>query len=196
MPQRLARLKKQAVGGDPSTFLTLTVNPATGQSPTDRAVELVNAMRIMFKRARRHFTKSAIEYLAVFEETKRGEPHLHILMRAPYIPQAWISDVMNELIQAPIVDIRAVKSARLVARYVAKYVAKGPKSFGTLKRYWMTKRYDMTALPKPQRDAVWGSSWRVIQEPLFILAEQFKDMYLQVEWVSDGEIWVVPRGGT
>lgn len=196
MPLRLSKLKKQAVGGDPSTFLTLTVNPNHGQSPAERARELVDAMRIMLKRARRKFTKRTIEYLAVFEETKRGEPHLHMLLRAPYIPQKWISEQMDELIKAPIVDIRQVKSARLVARYVAKYVAKGPKSFGTLKRYWMTRGYDMSALPKVKRDEEWGSGWRVVQEPVFLLAEQYKSMYLNVVWVSDFEVWVLPSGRT
>ncbi len=96
-----------------------------------------DALKILIKRARRKFTKSPIEYLAVFEETKKGEPHLHILMRAPFIPQRWLSETMDELINAPIVDIRKVGAAKNAARYVAKYVGKGPKPFAALKRYWL-----------------------------------------------------------
>jgi hypothetical protein len=187
MPVRLAKLKAQAAGGEPTTFLTLTVNARRGQSVDQRARELVDAMKVMFKRAARKWSKSKIEYLAVFEETKRGEPHLHLLMRAPYIPQRWISDVMAELIEAPVVDIRAVRSARLAARYVAKYVAKGPKSFGTLKRYWMTPKYDLSASPRPAPDEWWGTGWRVVQSPLFLVVEELTSQGVGMIWVSATE---------
>jgi len=193
MPFRLAALKRLAANGKPTTFLTLTVNPATGQSPTDRARELVDAMRIMLKRAGRKFTKSRIEYLAVFEETKKGEPHLHMLMRAPFVPQKWISATMDELIAAPIVDIRRVTSARLAAQYVAKYVAKGPKSFGNLKRYWHTKRYDLAALDAPKSADERDSGWRVVRDPLFIIAELLLAHRRVVEWISAHEIFA-PNG--
>lgn len=189
MPHRLAALKRFARNGRPTTFLTLTVNPATGQSAEHRARELVEAMRIMLKRARRKFQKSEIEYLAVFEETKRGEPHLHMLMRAPFVPQKWISATMDELIAAPIVDIRRVTSARLAAQYVAKYVAKGPKAFGSLKRYWSTPKYDLSRVEADQRDAERGSGWRAIREPLFIIAEQWLGLRRRVEWVTPHEIF-------
>jgi hypothetical protein len=142
-PRRLRQLKHLAASGHPTTFLTLTVNPAHGQSVNERARELSDALKIMVKRARRKFRKAAIEYIAIFEETKRGEPHLHLLARAPFIPQRWLSATMQELIEAPIVDIRKVHSARHVAFYVAKYIAKGPKPFGSLKRYWATPGYQV-----------------------------------------------------
>lgn len=189
MPHRLAGLKRLARDGQPTTFLTLTVNPATGQSPEGRARELVDAMRIMLKRAKRKFRKSEIEYLAVFEETKKGEPHLHMLMRAPFVPQKWISATMDELIAAPIVDIRRVTSARLAAQYVAKYVAKGPKSFGSLKRYWATPKYDLTAPEARVVDAERGTGWWVVKEPLFIIAEQWLGLRRVVEWVTQNEIF-------
>lgn len=201
MPFRLAALKRMATNGNPSTFLTLTVNPATGQSVEDRAQKLVDAMRTMIKRARRKFRKAPIEYLAVFEETKKGEPHLHMLMRAPYVPQRWISEVMNELISAPIVDIRKVHNQRLVAKYVAKYVAKGPKSFGQLKRYWSTKGYDQEQREADEVRRERASSWHPVQEPLFIVAEGWRTFGRLVEWVSAHEIfsgigpaWRAPDG--
>lgn len=189
MPFRLAGLKKQASDGQPTTFLTLTVNPARGQSPEHRARELVDAMKLLFKRAARKFQKSRIEYMAVFEETKRGEPHLHMLMRAPFIPQKWISDTMNELIQAPIVDIRRVNSVRAAAQYVAKYVSKGPKGFGSLKRYWATPGYDLSGKRKRERDIERDQNWWVIQEPLFILAQSWQSLGRIVVWVTENEVF-------
>jgi hypothetical protein len=196
MPYRLADLKRTARNGKPTTFLTLTVNPARGQSPTDRARELVDAMRVMFKRASRKFRKMKLEYLAVFEETKKGEPHLHILLRAPFIPQRWISEQMAELIAAPIVDIRRVTNANLAARYVAKYVAKGPKSFGSLKRYWATPGYDLDKPTKEERAAQRSQHWWVLDTPLFILAQQWWATGLEVLWISDNEVITAgPRAG-
>jgi hypothetical protein len=192
-PRRLNKLKRLAMNGEPTTFLTLTVNPIRGESPTERARELVDAMRILFKRARRRWPKHELEYLAVFEETKKGEPHLHILLRAPYMPQKWISDTMNELIQAPIVDIRRVWRKHLVARYVAKYVAKGPKSFGDLKRYWHTKRYDTIGLKRVNEDDYWGSGWRCEQEPLWLIAERWQKQGYDVVIVSSSELWSMGR---
>lgn len=193
MPRRLGQLKRNARDGNPTTFITLTVNAQDGQSTNDRARQLVEAMRIMFKRARRKFTKEKLEYLAVFEETKRGEPHLHILARAPYIPQRWLSEQMDELIQSPIVDIRRVNSARGAARYVAKYVAKGPKSFGTLKRYWQTPGYNPAAEDKRKRNDEFGSGWCVEQSSLYILAEQWRNMGYIVEWPDDTSIQCIGR---
>ena len=56
-PFRIAALKRYAMDGNPTTFMTLTVNPQTGESPQDRAQALVDAFRIMIKRARRKFRK-------------------------------------------------------------------------------------------------------------------------------------------
>lgn len=191
-PFRLSALKHQATDGNPTTFLTLTVNPATGQSPEDRARELVSALKVMIKRARRRWKKAPVEYLAVFEETKRGEPHLHLLMRAPFIPQKWLSRTMDELIKAPVVDIRRVGSMRGVARYVAKYVAKGPRSFGTLKRYWSTPNYaprTKTPALAPQQQR---ASWAIVREPLWWLFDCWtKRLSASGEWVSKHEIFVL-----
>jgi|SRR6185369_8142287 len=192
-PYRVGALKRLAMDGQPTTFLTLTVNPQHGESPSQRARELSNAFRILVKRARRKFTKGPIEYLAVFEETKKGEPHLHVLLRAPYLPQPWISSTMQELIEAPIVDIRRVGHIRNAARYVAKYVGKGPKAFADLKRYWCSPKYDLQKEQKPLASADGDSGWRVVQEPLFILYEQWRSFCHEVLWINDNEIFH-PRG--
>ncbi|HVT26071.1 MAG TPA: hypothetical protein VHD95_15705 [Rhizomicrobium sp.] len=147
------------------------------------------------KRARRKFTKEPLEYLAIFEATKKGEPHLHILMRAPYIPQKWISQCMDELIEAPIVDIRRVGSAKNAAAYVAKYVGKGPKPFASLKRYWSSKNYQVDNKRPPKSDDPWGRGWRVWKEPLIVLRDIFTRWGGVVEWSGDHEFaFFVPDG--
>lgn len=152
-PRRKAQLLALAASGQPNRFVTLTVNPATLNSPEERLLALSNAWRIVVKRLRRLHGPKAVNYLAVVEQTKQGEPHLHILLRSPYVPQAWLSAAMRELIDAPIVDIRRVRSTRKAVTYVAKYVTKNPQHFAGAKRYWSTPSYELdNDYEKPKAD--------------------------------------------
>lgn len=140
-PYRAARLKREALSGRPDTFLTLTVNPKVGWSPEDRARRLVVAWRKVRQRAMRKYGYKSLPFMAVFEATKKGEPHLHILMRTPWLSQKWLSTQMASLLDSPIVDIRRIKAASQVAGYVAKYVGKQPHQFAGTKRYWRSRDY-------------------------------------------------------
>ena len=148
-PFRRRQLVTKGRLGQPDTFLTLTVNPAVGTSPDDRARSLADAWRKLRRRAMAHYGYKKLPFLAVFERTKAGEPHLHILLRVKWLSQSWLSDQMRDLIGAPIVDIRRVLGARQIANYIAKYVGKQPESFEHTKRYWCSQDW---ALPDP-RDA-------------------------------------------
>lgn len=159
-----------ACSGLPNRFLTLTVNPEVGSSPGDRLRLLSHAWHTLAKRLRRAYGPKAIEYLAVVEKTKRGEPHLHILLRSPFLPQKLISDAMRELINAPVVDIRKIRRARDVAAYVAKYVTKAPHHFDGAKRYWHTPGYEVDKEDwKPPEDTS-GYRWKVTREGFEYLA--------------------------
>lgn len=107
-----------------------------------------------------------LPFIAVFEATKLGWPHLHILMRSRFIPQWWLATEMSELTGAHIVRIERLKSARQGAIYVAKYLGKNPHRFGTTKRYWRSRDYDRSTKPhrahKPQLDG----TWEIITMPL------------------------------
>jgi hypothetical protein len=79
--------------------------------------------------------------MAFNERTKAGEPHLHILLRAPFIPQDWIAEAMAELSGSPVCWIEAIANTRSAIRYVTKYVTKEPAQFGTGKRYWLSRNW-------------------------------------------------------
>jgi len=151
-PKRRSQLLAKCASGKPNRLITLTVNPLKGESPEHRLRLLARAWRVCVQRLRRRYGLSSIEYLAIVEKTKHGEPHLHILARTPYIPQAYLSEVMKELIDAPIVDIRAIKSQRNAILYVAKYVTKEPERIGTAKRYWSSVTYEIDQSEKPTRN--------------------------------------------
>jgi len=162
-----------AAGGEPTRFLTLTVNPAEGESPEERLFALSNAWRTVVKRLRRQHPSEPVEYLAIVEQTKAGEPHLHILLRSPFIPQPWLSAAMGELIHAPIVDIRRIRKAAEVIRYVAKYVTKAPAKMGTAKRYWTSQGYNIPETPTATADPSIGPGWRIDKRPLHSIVEEW-----------------------
>jgi len=148
---RRKQVAAQAQAGRATKFITLTVNPLEGEDADDRAVKLARAWRLLVKRIKRYYGYKTFEYFCVFEATKKGEPHLHILARVGWISQKWLSKQLKDITNAPVVDIRKVQDGRHVAHYLAKYVGKEPGKFGTCKRYWAT--HNWTTKPKPQEVA-------------------------------------------
>lgn len=192
-PTRKRQLVALAASGRPTSFITLTVNPASQATARLRARALVDAWRVVVRRAKKKYGYRSIPYLAVFEATKAGEPHLHILARVRWIDQRWLSAQMRKLTGAPIVDIRRVKGKRMIASYVAKYVGKEPGKFGTCKRYWRTKDYQID-FPRPREDYPFpGVPWSVIEYSLEQLTRDAKRHHQNVRW--DGEfLWITVRG--
>lgn len=107
---------------------------------------------------------NTLPFLAVFERTKRGEPHLHIVARADWIGQEWLSRTMDDLIGAPVVDVRRADSAEKVARYIAKYLAKNPQPFEGTKRYWRSQDWALEPEEDHLRDDPEGATWQVWNE--------------------------------
>lgn len=165
-PKRRYQLIELAKAGAPNRLITITVSPKVGVSPADRAARLARAWRVTVARAKRQLKLPRLDYLAVFEATKRGEPHLHILCRCGFIPQRWLSAQMRELVGAPVVDVRQVKNARQAAVYVAKYIGKAPHRFATCKRYWHTRDWSQA---KREKDV----GWQVDKRPLVDVAREW-----------------------
>ena len=102
------------------------------------------ALNRLVKRLRRRYPAAPIQFIAVWERHRSGYPHLHLLARAPYIPQPVLSAMWRDLTGAPIVDIRPSSSSHGSARYIAKYLTKHPdvpagmRHFRTSRRFWLT----------------------------------------------------------
>lgn len=163
----------QAASGEPTRFITLTVNPKTYSDPESRLRALSWAWRTVVKRLRREHDTKPIEYLAVVEATDAGEPHLHILFRGPFIPQWKLSQYMAELINAPIVDIRKVRNVDQAVKYVAKYIAKRPAQFGNSKRYWKSTKYELGTRPSAPEAPVDTGKWLVYRDGLIFLVREW-----------------------
>lgn len=153
-PRRARELIAMAIKGKCNKFLTLTVSEKSGPDPVARCRALIKAWRILRTRIIKKFSPDGLPFLAVIEAQKNGEPHLHIMLRAPYIPQKWIAEQMDALIGAPICWIEEVQQGKKLANYVAKYCGKDPQRFGTCKRYWQSK--DWRLEPKIEK-----TPWRI-----------------------------------
>lgn len=176
-PDRKRQLVELALSGKATTFITLTSNPATGGTPDTRARHLARAWPVIVKRAKKKYGYDSIPYLCVFEATKRGEPHLHILCRVKWIDQRWLSNQMKNLISAPIVDIRKVKSQQHMAWYIAKYIGKEPERFARCKRYWRTQNWELAVEDGEPEMTLWSDAWYVVKRSV---------KELRRLWVSQG----------
>lgn len=192
-PERKRQVQALARSGQPNRFITLTVNPEWGRGPEDRAAHLANAWRLIVKRAKRHYGYDRIEYFAIFEAQKSGEPHLHILARCEWIDQKWLSDQMLDLMNAPVVDIRKIWSTDHAAFYVSKYVGKDPQRFGSCKRYWTTQGYDLSTWGEDLEDEPFPPSWSIDFKDLWSYVSQSKALGFTATWDGDRVYLRYPR---
>ena len=118
-------------------------------------------------------TVNRVSFFAFVERTKQGEPHLHILLRMPFIPQDWIAEQMGELVGSPICDIRKVANARMAIFYVTKYVTKEPARFAGFKRYWRSQDWE-------QRSGAAGERSRPAFAPDFVRRERWSETRLEL----------------
>jgi hypothetical protein len=147
-PYRKKRLISEAMGGNPTMFLTLTCRRAEGKDADTAARELSHAWRLLRLRWMRLKKVKRLPFLAVFEPHASGWPHLHIVLRAGFIDWKWLSAQMLELLDSPHVYVERLNSNRKVAGYVAKYIGKGTSKFGTLKRFWKSQDYEQRKKPE------------------------------------------------
>lgn len=192
--KRKSRLRSEAYRGRPNTFITLTVNPEVGENPADRAQKLVNAWRKVRRRAKYLCGNVRVPFIAVFEETEKGEPHLHILSRLKWIPQDWLSDQMKAEIGAPIVDIRRISSRRAASRYVSKYIGKSPEKYAGCKRYW--RSLDYLIEPRKERiDPIGERTSQWFERGLTMeIAKRYTRKFYRLEVVATAgptEFWLV-----
>ena len=184
-PGRREALRQLALAGEPNKFLTLTVNPAHGVDADDRARALLWAWRVLVKRMKRKMKVTSLPYLWVMEATKNGEPHLHILMRCGYVDQEFISACMDELINAPIVWIRAIKDQGKMAAYVAKYCSKDARRFAGCKRYGYTKGWAINEAYLAEKAEFVSEGWKKCSFNLQTLEREILLAGGVVEWLSD-----------
>jgi len=129
---------------DVTHLITLTCSPRAFSDPSQAFRHLSLAVPNLVKRLRRQFPAAIFQYLLVWETTRAGWPHAHLLARTSYLPQRALSRHWRELTGAQVVDIRRVTDARGATAYIAKYLTKtlsappGLKRLRTSRQFWPT----------------------------------------------------------
>jgi hypothetical protein len=109
------------------TFLTLTLGGDTSDlsQTVDRLYAGFKALRKLPVFAANVTGGAAFLEITYNAEKRRWHPHLHIICRARFIPQADLSDAWAKVTNGSFrVDLRRVSSRRGIARYVCKYASK------------------------------------------------------------------------
>jgi len=173
-PGRTRRLVEEAKSGRPTIFITLTSRRRPGLTRDQAAVNMTDAWRKVRRKYMATHGRGSIPFLAVFEETKKGWPHLHIVVRAKWVKQRWLSKQMRKLTGSPIVWVTKVHGLGKVAAYISKYISKNPHRFAGVKRYW--RSLDYLEAPADDDDDPWHEVpwWQVVQRFWVFLAEDLE----------------------
>jgi hypothetical protein len=134
----------------------------------------------------------ALPFLAVFERHDSGYPHLHIVARAPWIDQNWLSACMIDIADSPIVDVRRAKSKRQVSSYVTKYVGKDSARFHRTKRYWSSRDYCLDPSLKEKPPAEPGENFETVEATVLTIARSWSQRGWHVLWDGHHRIVGVP----
>jgi hypothetical protein len=132
---------------------------------------------MLVKRWRRKVPTDRVEYFLVWESTKAGWPHAHVLLAAPRVSKHWLSTQWRELTGSYIIDLQNVSSAQHAAGYLTKYLAKNPAVPAGQRRYRRSAAFFQTADEPPTLKLPILGKWQ---------REPFNDLTLCYQWVSEG----------
>jgi hypothetical protein len=148
----IRKVRAQIAAGKPTKFLTLTVNPRVGSSPGDRARRASGQIKYLVRAIKREYGLPRLPYWLGVEAHKSGEPHFHLVLRAPYIDKAWLSQRWEELTGAYVVDIGLVRDPTSVGFYLTKYLSKGLEKYAGVQRFRMSRDWIIERDVKPEHD--------------------------------------------
>src|SRR5690606_24598716 len=93
-----------------------------------------------------------MSFIVVFEKHKSGWPHMHALIRAPFMPVKWLRAAWEEITGSWNVNICSLRSHDQAAAYAAKYIGKDLHAFAHCKRWWRSHDYDHPCPDDAQRE--------------------------------------------
>lgn len=193
-PRKRKKLLDRLDGTKPVSFMTLTCRPSSWGTQDDAFRGMSLAANMLLKRMRRAWPKAELEYFLVWERTKSGWPHAHLLLRAPFIPQAWLSRAWENLTGAPIVDIRRVHTAGQVVFYISKYLTKDPQAPPCMKRFRCSLRFFPAVLSSTDPSGRLAVHWRLSRRSACELAVEFSSAGYTVHIDPQGSVQCFPRG--
>ncbi len=188
------QLLQRLNGASVHALLTLTCNNRLWPNPEEAFLRMSVAVNQLFKRIRRAHPEATIEYFLVWERTKAGWPHIHILLRAPFIHQHWLAVQWQELTGAPVIDIRSIHGSEQVISYIAKYLSKDPQAPQNMKRYRCSRQFFADVLTAPPSDNPSNIVWTLVRKSPAELAREFSDANYRAQAHPDGSFTLWPPG--
>ncbi|MBA7542326.1 hypothetical protein ES705_34647 [subsurface metagenome] len=176
-PRKRAALVARLEASKPERELTLTCPVGKFLSPQLAAQAMKAAWTKLIARARKQWGPQ--EYAMVWELTKKGVPHIHILLRGSYIAQKWVSRQWERLGIGPIVYIQSVKGNKLHAAHACKYLAKSngqsAKILAPLHVVQISKGYDLDHKPRTAEQKYPDHVWVWDRLPAWEVTKRFFD---------------------
>lgn len=149
-PYNRQKVMHIAKAGKPNLFLTLTCDPARYSTPAEAARDMVRGLVLFRRKVKRRFGVDKLPFIVVFEKTKRGWPHMHLLLRAPFMHWKILRALWLDTVGAFQVDVRFIKKSSQVLFYVTKYIGKDLEKFEGCKRWWRSQNYNVLTEQKPE----------------------------------------------
>lgn len=182
--------------GQPTAMLTLTVSSKAYDTPHEAAQDLKRALVALRKRIARAFPGETMPFLAVFERHESGFPHLHLLIRARFLPVKRLREMWEGITKHSWnVNIMALRTVGQVA-YAAKYIGKDLAPFEHCKRWWRSHAYDMPQPDDEQRKRDRGQ-WERYTADIGLLTSALRALGCTIERPEAERItWQSPPGRT
>lgn len=174
-PARTKRLIKEGISGSPNTFLTLTTRADGSKTPVEAAKALVRSWRLIRLRWMRLQGLKKLPFLLVVEKHKNGMPHVHILLRAPFIDWKILSGWMAELHNSPRINIQRLRGRASCVPYCAKYCGKAAQQIGNQKRYFKSRDYDLRRKEDRHLKPDDGSLFSRWDRPIWMIRDFWKE---------------------
>lgn len=188
------RLLERLTGVKVYSLLTLTCNTAHFPDRLQAFEQMSKAVNLLFKRLRRSFPQADIQYFLIWETTSRGWPHAHLLLRAPFIPQAHLSSLWAELAGSPIVDVRRIHDPDSVVSYIAKYLSKRLDAPPGFKRHRCSRRFLDEVLVDPRDPNRAKLYWTLTPSTTLELGRSYAAGGMTCRISDDGSLKAYPPG--
>lgn len=161
----------KARDGLPNLFLTLTVSDKGYADAHEQARDMKRGLVMLRRRIERHWGIKNIPFIVVFEKHLKGQPHMHLLLRAPYLHQKVLLGMWRDIMGSGGVNTKFVKDKKKILFYITKYIGKDLAAFEGCKRWWRSQNFNVS---KDEREPIflYGDGFRVVATNFGDLTEQ------------------------
>jgi len=150
-PDNRWKVMCKARDGLPNLFLTLTVSDKGYEDENAQARDMKRGLVLLRRRIEAHWGIKNIPFIVVFERHKRGQPHMHLLLRAPYLHQKVLLGMWRDIMGSGGVNTKFVKNKEKILFYITKYIGKDLAHFEGCKRWWRSQNFNVV---KEEREPI------------------------------------------